>query len=331
MSKLAPLVASMLLVTHFAVSQNLPPILQADKPKRGIYLSFEEFLSNNPSVQSEFELLTKTKGTLGGKVYTLLLKKSDNIKKRANKFWGVSTGDSVYVNISNYQAAKGYIKLLAVDRYCYTKGITSAALRRDDGSAASAALLGGLTGAVISSIPREAGYIMNINNGKFSLLSREVMLKILSRDSELLNAYSSISEKEKKDDDLMLSYIERYNERHQDEIGKIERLAKAMLYRREKREKTDTVNILTGDSLQYALGPGELNQVSTPENTITLCSSAGCKTFNLNFKEITYIECSYREGSAQVQLLQQEKVAGEFYIKEIKIAMDKRQKQLEEQ
>ena len=181
------LVVAFLFAQQCVWSQNLPPILKTDKPTRGIYLSFEEFLNNAPSIRSEFELLPRSKGTLGERVHTLILKKSDPLKKKASKFWGVSTGDSVYVNVANYQAAKGYIKIRSLGRYCYTKGITSPALRDPGG----AAVLGGLVGGTIASIPREAGYIMNINTGNFYMLHRDIMTKILSKDNELLGAYNA--------------------------------------------------------------------------------------------------------------------------------------------
>jgi hypothetical protein len=322
-SKLASLlVVSFLFVQQSVWSQNLPPILKANKPKRGIYLSFDEFLNNAPSIQSEFELTTRSKGTLGGKVYKLILKKSDPLKKKAYKFWGVSTGDSAYVNVANYQAAEGYIKLLSLGRYCYTKGITSLTYR-DPGAAV--VLGGGMLAGTIINLPREAGYILNINTGNFYMLHRDNMTKILSKDGELLSAYSAEEEKNKKDADVMLSYIERYNQRHPEQIGRKEKLAKVTLYRREKKERKDTVNIVTGDSLQYSMEPGAITAITTAEKMITLCAGEECKDFNLVVDAMNYIECSYKEGNPRIQLIPQEKKVGEFYAREVQIIIDKRQ------
>jgi len=314
------LVVALLFVQQFGLSQNLPPILKADKPVRGIYLTFEEFLNNTPSIQSEFELTPGFNG-LSKSVNALILKKSDPLKRKAYKFWGVSTGDSVYVNVANYQAAKGYTKMLSLGRYCYTKGITSPALRDPGG----AAVFTGLVVGVIATIPREAGYILNINTGNFYLLHSDIIIKILSKDSELLKAYSAETEKNKKDADVMLSYIERYNQRHPEQIGKKEKLAKVILYRREKKERKDIINIVTGDSLQYSMEPGALTTITTAEKIITLCAGDECKDFNIVFDATNYIECSYKEGNAGVQLIPQEKKVGEFYVREVQIVMDKRQ------
>ncbi len=140
----------------------------------------------------------------------------------------------MYVNAANYQATKGYIKFQALGRYCYIKGQSSAALKNPDGAAVAGAMAGAV-GGIISSIPREAGFIMNINNGKFYMLYHDLMMKVLSKDNELLEAYGL--EKEKKDADVMLSYIVRYNQRHPEDIGKKEKLAKVTLYRREEKKK----------------------------------------------------------------------------------------------
>lgn len=318
------LVVTMSLISYSVISQNLPPILQADKPQRGIYLDFNEFVNNTPSIHSEFELKPRSKGKQfwgGGSDYALVLKDSDPNKKKEKKFWGVSTGDSVYVNVANYQATKGYIKFQALGRYCFTKGQTSGSLQDPVGPA----VMGGIVGGVVASIPREAGFILNINNGNFYMLHPDIMMKILSKDAELLNAYGS--EKEKKDADVMLTYIDRYNQRHPEEIGVKEKLAKVILYRREKKERRDTITIFTSDSSRHVLGPGDLKSVNTAEETITLCASGECKNFPVVLEVINYIECSYREGEIRLRLIPQEKKVGEFYVREIQVQKEERQEE----
>ena len=126
-----------------STAQNLPPILKTVKPKRGIYATFDEFLNDAPSVQLKFVLQERSRSKqfwAGGSDFTLLIPDGMGGMKKANKYWGLCDGDSIYINVSNYQKTQGYIKLLQLGRFCYTKGATSATL---EGNGAAAGVMGG--------------------------------------------------------------------------------------------------------------------------------------------------------------------------------------------
>ena len=303
-------------------AQNLPPILKAEKLKRGIYASFDDFLNNDPSVHIEFTLKQRSRVKqywFGGSDYTVQVTGANGLMTNANKYWGVCDGDSVYVNASNYQKARGYVKLLRLGRFCYTKGITSDYLEGNGAIYSVGAVGGAVGGAVVgalANIPQQAAFIFNINNGKFTMLTEDVLTKILNRDSSLGAEYAAIDKKAKKDPDVMLGYVEKFNQRHTDEI-KRERLAKIVVYRRDKKERADTVNFVTSDSLHYSLGVNALEQFEAPKPTLTLCWSGQCTTFAINVEVVNYFQCLYREGEP-VQLKQRDVNEGEYYVRQIK-------------
>lgn len=318
-------IVSMISSPFVASAQNLPPILMAAKPKTGIYQSFEDFINDSPSIQVKFVLQPRSKSKQfwwGGSDYDLLIPDGLGSMKKANKFWGVSDGDSVYINVSNYQQARGYIKFSKLGRFCYTKGITSASL--EGNPAVAAAVIGGAVGGAvvytISSRQHEAAFIFNINNGKFIMLSPEILNKILERDEQLRMDYAQVAKRERDNPDLMLSYIEKFNQRHMDEI-RPERLAKIVLYRREKKERADSITVITGDSLRYTLATNDLAEFEVPKPSLRLCIGKECQTFPVTDAAKNYFQCLYREDE-EGKLVPRDVKEGEFYTRQIKYIID---------
>jgi hypothetical protein len=290
----------------------LPEILIVSKPRRGIYLSFQEFLSNAPSVDSDFELKSRSKGKqylLGGSDYRLLLKDSLTKKREVRKFWGVSTGDSIYINVNQYQENRGFVKLQMLGRYCYVIGSSSFA--RETG-----------LGGALASIPYEVGYVLNINNGKFYALDHDMMLRILEMDEELSRSYAA--EKNKSDVYIMLRYIDKYNLRHVAEIGQKGKTVKVILYRRVKKERLDTVQVKSGDSLLYKVSTNDIEVLYSKGNTIRLCANGDCSDFPLMVNQINYFECSYSPADVKPKIEPRSKKEGEFYTREIGHSVTKR-------
>src|SRR6186713_1187253 len=83
-----------------STAQNLPPVLKAAKPKKGIYATFDEFLNDAPSVQIDFVLQGRSRSKqfwVGGSDYALLVPDGIGGMKKANKYWGLCDGDSIYI------------------------------------------------------------------------------------------------------------------------------------------------------------------------------------------------------------------------------------------
>ena len=203
----------------FCFGQSMPKILTVDKFQKGIYKDFEEFLNDSPSISFDFELNATTKSKqfwLGGGGFDLVIKDTGTgISKKIKKsFWGVSTGDSIFIAVKNFQEnGKGFEKILSLGRYCVVRATPAQA---------QVGPLFGAIGVAITKIgmaidrAEKDVYILNVNNGKFFFLHRLLMLKILSDDAELLESYKI----EKKPDDLdtMVLLIKEYNKRHGDQV-----------------------------------------------------------------------------------------------------------------
>ena len=328
LNSVAVVIAIVLLVScsMSTSAQNLPPILKSDKPKAGIYRKFEEFLNDSPSVQLRIVLRPRSKSKqfwLGGNDFDLMVPDGAGGLRKANRYWGVSDGDSVYVNASNYQQSRGYVKFKKLGRFCYTKGLTSD-IREGNAGYMAGGIVGGAVGGAIAGaaggVLHDAAFIFNINNGKFIMLTPEVLIKILERDEPLLSEYRLLDKREQQDPDEMLTYVEKFNRRHEDEI-RPERLANIVIYRREKKERVDSVTLITGDSLRYILGVNDLAEFEVPKPNITLCSSGECQTFPITEKTVNYFQCLYREGDkAEVQV--REIKDGEYYQRQIRYIQD---------
>lgn len=302
------------LVTAFVVvfissfAQNIPPILKETSYRRGIYRNFTEFLNNAPSITEGFSV------EASGERFRLVFQDSVVSRRDTKAFWGFSTGDSIFVNTGNYQDAKVYRLMKAVDRYCYwVDHITHVH------SASSA-----LPAPMVVPVPHTTteGVLLNINNGNFYILNKQMMFSILKNDAQLLNQYKNSPDSRGKID-VMFSFLSKYNAVHRNEIGRIEKDASIVLFRRLKKERADTVAVATTDSISYVVGPGQSARFHFTQLTATLCAGTSCKDFALSNSATNYIQCTYQENDPQPKLELVEPRVGEFYLREIEGAKER--------
>ncbi len=111
----------LLILSCAALAQSPYPILQTQKPEPGVYLTFKEFQNNSPSIKSDFALkpVSMARTLWAGIVDHELVFTGANTKLQARDCWGVSIGDSVYVNSEIFIAARGFRKFEGLGRYCY--------------------------------------------------------------------------------------------------------------------------------------------------------------------------------------------------------------------
>jgi hypothetical protein len=86
----------------------------------------------------------------------------------------------IYTNETNYGQPYGFRTLLRVSRYCVHQGFFTREVR-------GAVMLPGGLASVGVPIRNTEPYILNINNGKFYLLSKSTMRSILKKDEGLLS------------------------------------------------------------------------------------------------------------------------------------------------
>lgn len=233
------------------------------------------------------------------------------------QFWGVSDGESIYVNEGLYGGRLNFKKLLGLGRYCYFKG--SVPTDYATPTLAGGVVLGAAT-AVAVEIDGDYPYILNINNGNFFLLDKKTLGMILKRDTELQLRFEEEDRKSKRN--TLLSYIVKYNERHEDEItfNKPDTID-VVIYRRQKKEKPVSFTLMAGDTLQLSIAPNSLNSMAWMNDSLEICAGAACKTFGLVRKRTNYIECSWKESAPEFKLV--EPKVGEFYRREILLSNEK--------
>ena len=312
------LLCSLVTLTVTSISaQDNPPILNADKPLKGIYRDFYEFLNNAPSIRSHFQMICKSgenKIERGTADYKLLFLDSITKRREIRKFWGVCDGETVYINEAIYGGPFNFKKIHGIGRYCYFKG----SLVNTSYSVNTAGVAGGAVGGALAAAAVEMDgdypYILNINNGKFFLLDKEILKTILKKDEEL---YASFNEEERKSrKNTLLSYIIKYNERHHDEIkyNRPEPIS-ITFYRRQKKERTEPLPVNVGDTIQLLLDPNSIKQVIWMNESLDVCIGSNCRTILLEKKKVNYVECSWK--SEQKEFKKVEDKVGEFYEREI--------------
>lgn len=194
-----------LFVMQLANSQKL--IIDAGTVlKRGIYMTYDEFKYNSPSMPLDFEIIDVD----AGQYYNL---KADKEKfNQIGVVWGFCDGNNTFINRDFNMSRKRifrpqsqFNKILYLGRYSYF--LTLSTIRHIDQL------------NTFQYLP----YVIEFNTGEelclnceinFGFIKQSQFKKILTKDSELWVEYKSDKSKE----DLFLKYIKIYSERYRDEV-----------------------------------------------------------------------------------------------------------------
>ena len=278
-----------------ASCQELPPILKTTQYQPGIYLNYLEFLTNSPSIKDVFTI----KET-GGHSYLIIKDKSH--RKRVKNFWGVSDGKSVFISSSHaskraYNVRFNELSLLQeINRYCFF--VVSHYYEYSPG----------LRGT--SLIP----FVLNINNGASTPLTKEIVKKILSDAPDLLNEYDET--RRKNNLWVKAEHIKTYNASHQHEIEFKKSAAKVIVFRRSKNKNDKEVRIKKPDGTEIPLPQNSKIVYHSLQPRVNFCVNDICDTFTLSNDSVTYIQCLSSSNKSMV-LNKVPLAEGVFYIREI--------------
>jgi len=293
----------------FGHAQELPPIFKVEKFKKGIYRNVDEFLNDAPSIHREFKIIRRPplhqEWLLGGE-FSLSFEDSTLNRKLLKEIWGVSTGEKILINTSNYGSMLGFEELIGLGRYCYWKGKGTRINNMTSPNDAQP--------LSIESKYYECIYILNPNNGKIFELTDELMQVILTNDNELLQRFSD--EKKKNNDfELHQSYIRQYNASHMGEIDV--NPYDVVFYRRRKKESEIPIQLIINDSVYYDIPASKVLEykIRTPE--IKICVDGFCQNFKISITEKNYFECSKPLGKSKSIFRKVESKVGVFYVREI--------------
>jgi hypothetical protein len=297
------------------ISQELPEILTTKQFERGIYKGFGEFLSNSPSIKDGFKIITEPgdrKIENDKEVYKLIADSAYS-KKDIKGFWGVCDGQDIYVSEQTYLGKLIFRKILGLGRYCFFYGTTYSQIPVPAPS---------ITGLIAVPAKHIEPIILNINNGKFYVLSKDILRTILEKDTELIKQYEK--EKTKGDDLIKLSYIKQYNTKHSNEAILDTRLSiEVTLYRPQKKENFTPILISINDSAEFELPSNSFYTTNVQKSIVKLCINNVCEKVWLNKKEKNYFELIWEDDFKTPDLLKVDSDVGEFYLREIKSSVKK--------
>jgi hypothetical protein len=280
-------------VAGFAsIAQQVPPILTATKLKPGIYLHYNEFLLNEPSISGDFELRPRSAGTEVkeyGAVHKLIRRDSSITRADVNLSWGVCSNDSVYVNVGNFLTDIGFLRIEHLGRFSYFRGMTSESKRGEGGH---------LLLLPLEYIPRKTMFVLDINTSWIAEANKEVMFfHIFKNDPELLKRFKA--EPDKKNADVLTKYLEQYNARHVQEI-EFNIQPNVFIYR--KKGQPEFVATVTTDTLVYTIHEEEIISFYLTPGKREICADGNCKTITIKGRMKAYLQCKPGMGSSHLIL-----------------------------
>ena len=171
------------------------------KLRNAVFLSFEEFKNNTPSIHPINIFLEQT----GEDKYTLKYQVDSTgaTEKYKESLYAFSDSTDVYIKYN-----KHFAKCMAIGRLCVLRYYQES---KTEWAPTPGAF--GTSGLMRRKTPEgERFYILNANTGNISTLKLSVVKKLIADDTELLNEFNQQSEYNQERDKL--AFIRRYNERH---------------------------------------------------------------------------------------------------------------------
>lgn len=182
-------------------------IISTNPYPKGIYKSINEMINKVPSDTnvSAVKIITRTsevKFMMGGNDYKL--SSSDNsisnkiLKKEVYAF---SSGDSLYINGTQFNISQGYCKVVhfSGNYLVFYGGPTRQ-------QAGSAAFLGGMIGSAIVNSKKYV-YVLSLKAGKIKPLNENTMQLILKDNNELLQKFNNDTKDSKNNIETLCNYL----------------------------------------------------------------------------------------------------------------------------
>lgn len=190
-------------------------IAQDTKYPKGIYMSFEELLKKDPSVQKKLEVKRRTTFDIkmvGGNDYKLI-SADDSIAKKVirGQIWGYSNGDTLFINCVHYKVQPGYTNVISDGKFIIFKAGISQNSQMQKKQMQMATLFGGIGGGIAGAelaIMRFI-YLVDKSTNQIQLATSSVVENLLKSDSDLLFNYQNESKKD--EEDVILKYLKLIN------------------------------------------------------------------------------------------------------------------------
>ena len=210
------LIAIFLSCFYHGIGQTTDDILTTKTYREGIYMSFNEFRTNSPSILTEvYPISDKDKNSKeDDSPYSWYYKnKRGKEKSIGNNAWGFCRGDKIYF-LKKAFPINYFLPMVFTGRYCYAIDNINIFIQLFSDMEEEELSESDIKILERSRIPYTEDVLININNGKDFLLTKEVLITIIEDDPELYEKFKNDPEGLEK----RVSYILNYNTRHQDQI-----------------------------------------------------------------------------------------------------------------
>lgn len=191
-------------VFHLSAQVNLEKFSHGFDFAEGVYLTYEEFKQNNPSIK-EYELITEDVKYFKSKKPLVRIKKINystpgGMKEtlKSKNVWGISKEGKVYILVDGYPQ-----KLIKIGSIIY---FVVATVEYSGGGSFSSNMGGG------KQLMSYEG-LLDFNTGGYYQYTMKNFLAFMHRDKELYNEFMRIKGK-KNQKHKMISYIDKFNERN---------------------------------------------------------------------------------------------------------------------
>ena len=193
------LLMTFLLIRCFT-SQSQPSIINDTILKTGIYKNFQEFKTNSPSIEFNYDILTKDEpyGFLG--LSKVAVYRIDIEKKKAvdiGEVFGFCDGKHIYINDDDrmLNPKTNFRRIEYLGAYGYFESTFHS--------------ISNYTGQGITIMTYLDKKVIDTNTGRVSILDKSTLRTIIADDKELLNEFNNASWKNKKLKDYLIKYLKR--------------------------------------------------------------------------------------------------------------------------
>jgi len=191
--------------------------------REGIYKTFEEFKHNRPSMEFNYNVITKSHryGLSNEEVqvpfYKIMINKKEG--KSIGKIFGFCDGKTVYINDNSPRLGPDteFSKIEYFGKYCYFKYVKNRKVEKQKSRAernmdnAKNIFISNNVKRIMNASTtvtegRLVEKILNIESGEVISLSTKVLRELIANDKELLNEFNKESQRGKK----LMQYLIRY-------------------------------------------------------------------------------------------------------------------------